>query len=108
MNPQNALIGDESGIDLPQKPVDEQALGELRNKAKYSRSKEYLELKAKAQVRIDFYKSFLPDGRPVATASKAERADAWGFANLLIAEFQQLFGEHENAEQILKDEFGEQ
>ncbi len=103
MQPNNGIIGDESGIELPQAPVDETAINELRAKAKYSRSKEYKELREKAQIRIDFYKTFLPDGRPIATANKVERAEAWGFANLLIAEFEQLFGENDNAEQLLKE-----
>lgn len=107
MGPQNAELGDLTGIELPEAPVDETALNELKHKAKYARSKEFKELREKAQVRIDFYKNFLPDGTPAATANKEARAQAWGTANLIIAELEQLFGEHENAEAILKEEFGE-
>ena len=107
MNPQNVILGDETGIELPQKPIDDEALNELRRKAKYSRYKEYAELRAKAQDRIDFYKRFLPNGELVGTTSPEDLARKWELANILIAEFEGLFGENENATQILKDEFSE-
>lgn len=107
MQPQNAVIGDESGVDLPQAPMDETALNELKAKAKYSKTKEYKELKAKADERIEFYQKFLPNGQPVGTATKGDMERKWEMANLLIAEFQQLFSEHENATQILREEFNE-
>lgn len=106
MQPNNSIIGDSYGTDLPEIAVDDTAKKELANKAKYSRSKEYKELKAKADARIEFYQRYLPNGQPIAVASKQERAEQWGFANLLIAEFNQLFDEHETAEQLFKDEFG--
>lgn len=107
MGPQNAELGDLTGIELPETPIDETALNELKHKAKYSRTKEFKELRDKAQIRIDFYKNFLPDGTPVATANKEARAQLWGTANLIIAELEQLFDEHENADKILREEFGE-
>lgn len=105
MQPSNGIIGDESGTELPQAPVDETALGELRAKAKYSRSKEYKELRAKAQERIDFYKTTLPAG--YADADSQKKAEMWGFANLMVAEFEQLFSEHENAAELLKEIYDE-
>lgn len=105
--PSNGLIGDNNPIDLPQKPVDDEAIAELRHKAKYTRSKEYKDLREKAQVRIDFYKKFLPNGQLIGTASREEMQGKWELANLLIAEFEQLFGEHEIAEEILKEVYGE-
>lgn len=108
MEPDNILLGDATGTDLPQKPVDETALNEVKTKAKYSRSKEYKELKAKADERIIFYQRFLPGNIPPEMVTDAERAKYWAIANIVIAELQQLFGEYGAAEQILKDEFGEQ
>ena len=103
----NVLLGDETGVELPVMPPDETAINELKHKAKYSRSKEYQELRDKAQVRIDFYKNYLPDGTPVGVASMEQVAAYWKVSNLIIAEFEQLFDEHENADKILKEEFGE-
>lgn len=105
--PDNVILGDNTGVELPQKPEDTDAVNELRRKAKYSRSKEYAELRQKAQARIDFYQKFLPNGQPIGTANKGDMERKWELANLLIAEFEQLFGEHENAAQILKDEYNE-
>lgn len=107
MQPSNSLIGDSFGTDLPEIPPDDTGKQELANKVKYSRSKEYKELKAKADERIEFYKKFLPSGQLVGTTSKEELARKWELANILIAEFDQLFGEHENAEALFKEEFGE-
>lgn len=106
MNPQNSLIGDSFGTDLPEMKTDDTGKKELANKAKYSRSKEYKELKEKADQRIAFYQKFLPSGQLVGTASREEMARKWELANLIIAEFEQLFSEHEGAEQLFKEEFG--
>lgn len=107
MGPQNGIIGDSLGVDLPQKPVDEQALNELKHKAKYSRSAEFKELKEKAQIRIEFYQKFLPSGQPIGTATPEEMKGKWELANLLIAEFKQLFDEYDGAEVILKEMYSE-
>lgn len=104
----NGLIDEMGGIDLPQKPVDETAIKELKSKAKYSQSKEFRELRAKADARVEFYQKFLPDGRPIGTANRADMERKWENANLIIAEINGLFDEFDNAEQILKEDFGEQ
>ena len=103
----NAFTDNSIGTELPQKPVDDTALRELRNKVKYSKSKEFQELKAVADQRIDFYTKFLPNGKPIVDTTPAEREKMWQVANIVIAEFQQLFGEFEFVEEILKEEFGE-
>lgn len=105
MGPNNAIIGDSTGVELPVAAVDDTAKKELQNKAKYKRSKEYAELKAKADARIEFYSKNLPVG--YAEANTAKKAELWGMANLLIAEFKALFEENEQAEEILKDMYGE-
>lgn len=107
MQPQNGIIGDTMGIDLPTKQADEEALNNLKNKAKYKRSKEYAELKEKADARIEFYQKFLPNGLPIGGASAEEMKGKWELANLLIAEFKQLFDEYEGAEELLKETYGE-
>lgn len=99
----NGIIGDALPTELPQMAVDTTAIDETRKKAKYSRSKEYAELRAKAQARIEFYQSFLPDGRPIGTTSREDLAGKWELANILIAEFKALFSEHDGAEELLKE-----
>ena len=107
MDSQNQVMGDSMGIDLPQKPVDETAINELKHKAKYSRSTEFKELRAKAQAKIEFYQRYLPSGQPIGMATPEEMKGKWELANLIIAELQQLFDEHDNAEAILKELYGE-
>lgn len=99
---QNGIIGDELGIDLPQKPLDETIVNEIKHKAKYSRSTEYKELRQKAQARIDFYQRFLPNGTPLGAEDRKSIEGKWEVANLLIAELLNLFDEYENAEENLK------
>lgn len=105
MEPENVILGDNTGVELPQAPIDNSEQKELANKKKYSKSKEYRALRAKAQERIDFYKNTLPAG--YADADKQRKAEMWGTANLIIAEFEQLFSEHDNAEELLKELFDE-
>lgn len=107
MEPQNIIMGDATGVELPQKEEDQTAIKELQKKAKYSRSKEYAALKEKAQARIEFYQRFLPSGMPVLGATPKELERKWELANIIIAEFDQLFSEHENADVLLKEAFGE-
>lgn len=103
----NGIIGDNLGIDLPQKPVDEIAINELRHKAKYSRSTEFKELREKAQARIEFYQKFLPNGQLIGTVTREEMQGKWELANLLIAELRNLFDEYEGADALLKETYGE-
>ncbi len=107
MNPQSGLIGDSYGTELPQKAPDTSQIEDAKKKAKYSRSKEYAELRAKAQTRIEFYRHFLPNGQPIGSVSREELAGKWELANILIAEFEQLFAENDNAERLLKEQYGE-
>jgi hypothetical protein len=106
MNPQNGLVGDAFATSLPQTPVATEAMDEVRRKAKYSRSSEYAELRAKAQERIDFYRGFLPNGMPIGSTSREELAGKWELANILIAEFLSLFSELDGAEAVLKETYG--
>lgn len=104
--PSNGILGDNSGVELPEAPVDDSEKKELTNKVKYSKTKEYKELRAKAQERIDFYKTTLPAG--YSEADRTRKAEMWGTANLIIAEFTALFGEIDTAEELLKELYSEQ
>jgi len=99
------IIGDQQITDLPQVDNSQQDLAqvEVRGKAKYSRSKEFQELKAHMETRIEFYQKFLPDGRPVATIDQEEAAKHWPHANIIIAELQQVIDMYQSAEGQLQD-----
>ena len=98
-------MGDMNSMtSLPQAPAEKQqeAAAQVKRKAKYSRSKEFQELKGMMENRIEFYKAFLPNGTPAALASKAELEQNWPVANIVIAELQQVIDMYQNAEEELK------
>ena len=102
MGPQNSLIGDSFGIDLPEMRVDKNELNEEKRKARFSKTKEFQQLKAKMESRIAFYQAALPDGRPVTAVDTAERAQQWVIANAIIGEFKLIIAEYEDAAEVVK------
>lgn len=103
MQPDNILLGDTTGIDLPEAAPDETALNELKHKAKYTRSKEYKDLKAKADLIIEKYQKFLPGNVEPELIPEQERAKYWAVASIVIKEINGLFSEHEGAQEELED-----
>lgn len=105
MEPQHGLVGDIGATELPEASLDkkEEALTELRKRAKYSRSKEFAELKAHMEARIAFYKSFLPGGVPVVNIEESERGKYWAVADLVITELQQVIDGYEDANEQVKE-----
>lgn len=103
MGPQNGIVGNDYPTELPQTQVDPNAMDEIAKAAKFSKTTEFKELKKHFESRIDFYKVYLPDGRPVITASMQDRADNWAIANTIIGEFQAVIDVYEKAAETLKD-----
>lgn len=99
----NAIIGDQTGVELPQTPVDEEAIIELRKKARFSKSKEFKELREAMEARIEFYQNFLPSGELVAIASKEKAQDNWRLANIVIAELKAVLSAYDDSVELLKD-----
>ena len=99
------IIGDVSATELPQAPTDQQevALTELRKKAKYSRSKEFAELRENMEARIKFYQSYLPGGTPIIAVTEEVRGKYWAIADLVIAELQQVIDGYRGADEQLKE-----
>ncbi len=106
MDNTNAIIGDQTGVDLPQAPVDESALIELRKKAKFSKSREFRELREKMTERIDFYSKFLPDGRGLDVVSTKEAAENWRIATIVISELTAVMDAYDGSIELLKDADG--
>lgn len=100
---QNAIIGDNYGIDIPDVSLDKDSLDEEKSMARFSKSKEFKKLKEIMQSRIDFYQKALPDGRPVSAVDTAERAQMWVIANAVIGEFNMILQAYENAKEAVKD-----
>jgi len=95
----NGIIGDVNPTELPQLAVDthNEAIAELNKKAKYSRSKEFQELKGKMEERIKFYQSYLPGGTPIVSITEEERGKYWAIADCVIGELQAVIDMYETA-----------
>lgn len=107
MGPQNGLLGD-SGmeVDVPhQAPQDDASFEELKKTAKFSRTAEFKELKTHLQARMDFYKTYLPDGRAVVGGpmEPVELGYMWIAANVVIGEMQMIIDAYESAAKLVKD-----
>lgn len=103
MGPQNGIMGDNFGIDLPQAQVDKSALDEEKAMARFSKSKEFKKLKEMMEARINFYQKALPDGRPITAVDGMERAEMWVIANAVIGEFNMILSAYENAREVTKN-----
>lgn len=102
---QNAIIGDASGIDLPESQIDPTLISDEKAKARFSKTKEFQKLKAYAEERIRFYETFLPNGEPVQISSMnfQEKGANWVVANAVIGEFKALIGEYETAAEVVNE-----
>ena len=103
MGPQNMIPGDTFGIDLPEVKIDDTQMSELKNTARFSKTKEFKELEAYINRRIEFYQQYLPDGRnPAGVDFNTDLY--WRLANLVVAEFKTLISQYKGAEEMVKDE----
>src|SRR4051812_27355714 len=101
MQPQNGIIGDNTGIDLPQMQVEENTLVEEKKMAKYSRSTEFKRIQEWCEGRIEFYQTYLPNGTEVGL-DVAPSAEDWRVANRVIGEFRALINTYEIAGDAVK------
>jgi len=101
MAEQYGIIGDSFGADLPQAEIEKQLLADEKSKAKFSRTREFAALKTHLNERMDYYKAFLPDGRPVIGADVTP--EDWKIANTIIGEFQAVINAYEQAAEAVKD-----
>lgn len=97
---QNAVVGDiTDATELPQTQIKEEDLAPEKNMAKFSKSKEYQKLKEYLESRIEFFQTYLPDGKPLTV----ENIDVnnWKVANLVIGEFKAVLQAYENAQEVV-------
>ena len=104
MQPSNAIIGDLTGVELPQMVPDEKDLAEEKNMARYSKTKEFQRIADHFQERIDFYQKYLPNGADVGLDVRPTPED-WSVANRIIGEFNLVINMFEQAtEAVEKDQ----
>lgn len=101
MGPQNAIMGNDYGTDLPQTQVDDQGLALEKNMAKFSKTKEFKKLKEHLEQRIDYYQMFLPGGVPPENVPDEERGKYWAVSSIVIGEFQAVITAYEQAGQTV-------
>lgn len=106
MGPQNIVVGDNFGTDIPETEalIDELAIE--KNMAKFSKTKEYKKLKEYLEARIEFFQTHLPDGKEVRfeDASNNEGWINWIVANNIINEFKAVLNSYENAREAVKND----
>lgn len=104
---QNGIIGDSFGTELPVAEIQEQVLNEERGRARFSKSKEYKELKQRIEERIAFHKQFLPSGKAVmhsgGNSTLSRLGEQWIVANNVIVELQGVIDFYESAAETIKN-----
>ena len=101
MGPTNGIIGDNTGVDLPQMQMEDNTLVEEKKMAKYSRSTEFKRIQEWCEGRIAFYQTFLPNGMEVGLDA-APTTEDWRVANRVIAELQALMNGYALANDAVK------
>lgn len=95
------IIGDQFITDLPQTEVKQEDLAVEKAAAKFSRTKEFQNLKTYLEGRMEHYRTFLPDGRSVL--DNTPTGEEWQIANAIIGEFNLVIQAYEGANEIVKN-----
>lgn len=96
-------ILDEGGVTPPVMEMPAEELKEEKQMAKFAKTQEFKKLKEHFEARIEYYQSFLPDGRPLTSANKEERNDMWLVANAIIGELKLVIQAYEQAAEAVKN-----
>lgn len=100
--PANAVLGDENfGTDIPEMAVDTTQMEEERQMAQYAKSGEFQRIRDHFNQRIQFYQSFLPDGRSLTDGAAAVTAEEWKVANLVIGELKMIMAAYDSAQETV-------
>ncbi len=97
------IIGNAQVTELPQTEVPEQDLVEEKKRAKFSKTKEWAELKDWMEQKIDHYSTYLPDGRPLTDVSAEERGNYWLAANIIISDYKEMISRYEDVKEAIKN-----
>lgn len=104
MGPQNAIMGDDNyGTDLPVVDIPDDTMEDLKRMARFSKTAEYKILKEYVEGRVKFYKTQLPDGRPLSDVDATERGNMWVVANAVIGEMEAILGTYDEASRVVKE-----
>ena len=98
----NGILGDSSGIDLPQMEQNQDDLVEEKKMARYSKTDEFKRIQKHCQERIGFYQKYLPNGSEVALDVRPTAED-WAVANRVIGELKLLMNMYDIATDAVND-----
>lgn len=82
----NSIIGDTMDFSSVEPPVTPKI--KESDWQKIANSKAYPEFSTYLEGRKDYYRKYLPDGRPVENLSTEERIAYWNVATILIREIE--------------------
>lgn len=102
---ENAIIGDQYPVELPDTAIDEVSLDNEKRLARFSKTKEFKRLKEAIEAKIAFYKTWLPSGEHITDPkfSMEELGRRWMVASAVIAELQSIIDAYEQANEVVKD-----
>ncbi len=104
---QRGIIGDLDQIDLPMVNNDPQLLEEEQRKARFSKTKEFKELKDQIDRKIEFYSAYLPGGVSYEALLAVKDFEEIGkmtvLSSTIIGEFRQLIQTYETANEAVKE-----
>lgn len=100
--PDNVLLGDSEGIDLPEAEIDEKELVEEKQMAQYTKSAEFKRIQSHCLDRIDFYQKMLPNGMEIGL-DVVPSVEDWRVANRVIGEFKALMNLYETATEAVEE-----
>lgn len=97
------IQGDLSPTDLPKTQVSPDMLIEERNRARYSKSKEFKDIREYWQARKEFFQTYTPSGAEVRfQVPNEDIAQMWVLANNLINEIDAFLARYDNAAEVVK------
>lgn len=102
MQPDNVIMGDSTGIELPRAIPVEEDLSAEKNRAKFSKTKEWKQLKEHLEARVEFYQHMLPNGQEIALDVTPTPED-WMVANRVIGELKLIISTYEGTAKVIDE-----
>lgn len=101
--PQNGIVGNDYGIDLPESEYTNEQIDEVKKMAKFTRTAEYARQKTWAEAKIKFYQNYLPSGKPLSSVEPDKMAAHWIAANEIIAVLTEFINSYETSAEEIKE-----
>jgi len=97
-------IQDQSTLKMPQSMPDPELLRREKEMATFASSSEYEKLRQHLLERKEFYRTYLPDGRPLTDKDSLDHlGQNWLVANAIISEIDLILSNYELAKEEVKN-----